>query len=138
MTDAVVEARFFNPYPTSAGTWSYGFLVRSQAFNTFDAVFVRSNKVWYQYNRSGSVESGALLASGFVSDIDTEPGRSTHLLVIASGKEGWLFVNERFVTNLNLGGASARGDIVAIAGYFESDEIPGSYTRFEDFTVWSP
>ena len=138
VADAVVEARFFNPYPTYEGSWSYGFEVNHQGANTFNAVFVRSNKVWYHYNRSGSVKSDVLLASGLVSDMDTDSGGSNGLRIIVSGEKGWLFLNERFVTNLNLGTSSAPGDIAAISGYFTDDNRPGTVTRLEAFTVLSP
>jgi hypothetical protein len=136
--NAVAEARFFNPNLASKGSWSYGFLVRSQDDNTFDAVFVRSNQNWYHLSRSGSVESSVELASSYLYGLDTTLRGSNHLLVVAVDEEGWLFVNGAFVAKLNLGVYGGQGDVQASAGYFKDDEIPGNVTRFQDFTVWTP
>lgn len=136
--DVVAEARFFNPYPTSEGTWSYGFLLWNRDFNVFDTVFVRSNRNWYHYTSTGSSEDRVELASGYWGDTDTEARGSNRLLVMVSGEEGWLFVNDTFVTGLDFGGADKEGPVNPMSGYFTDDEHPGAVIPFEDFTMWSP
>ena len=143
--DALVEARFFNPAPQPS-SWSYGFLVRRQGPNTFDAVFVRSGEGqyggnqtnWYHHTRTGTVESDEQLARNSSYGLKTGLRDSNHLLLIVSEDEGWLFVNDTFVSKLNFGAYPEPGDIKAFSGYFTDDETPGAITRFQDFTVWSP
>ena len=80
--DVVAEARFFNPYPASEGTWSYGFLLWNRAYNVFDTVFVRSNRYWYHYTSTGSTEDRVKLASGYLSSLDTGPRGENRVLVL--------------------------------------------------------
>jgi len=142
-TNAVVEARFFNP--PMQDNWSYGFFLHKQGPDTFDAVFVRmgefqsgfKSRKWHHYTRTGSGDSSVELDSSGLDSLNTGLRDSNHLLVIVLGRDGWFFVNDTFVSKLNLGD-SAPGDIQALAGYFTDDEAPGAVTRFEEFTVWSP
>ena len=142
--DAVVEARFFNPTP-SQDRWSYGFQIRKQGPNSFDAIVVSSNKgqfsnqnSWFHYSRTGSAESSVLLDSGLVSSFNTELRDSNKLIVIVIRDEGWLFVNGTLVSKLNMGSLSTLSNIQAVAGYFSGSEDPGTVTQFQEFAVWSP
>ena len=137
VTDALVEAQFFNPYSTSEGSWSSGFLLRNSDVNTFHAVIVTSNGNWYHYVRTGTPESEVELQSEFSVDIDTSVGGSNHLRVIALGEEGWLFINGNFVATLDLSDLSTAGDVEATTGYFTGDEIAGKATVFEAFSAKS-
>ena len=139
--DSIVEARFFNPYPTSDGSWSYGFLIKSRGSNTFEAVFASSGKRWYHIDRNGTADSSITLDTGnlpYNSNLDTGVRGSNRILLMAFGEKGWLFVNDVSVGSLRLNPDSEKGDVAAISSYFNSDEKPGSITRFEEFTVWSP
>ena len=143
VTDAVIEARFFNPSPLP-DNWSYGFQIRDSGPNTFDAVFVNRSQgqfvgqqsKWHHYTRTGSVESSVLLDSSVLYDLSTGLRDSNNLLIIVLDDEGWLFVKGRFISKLNLGVFFKSGDIQAISGYFGSDSVD-AVVRFEDFTVWS-
>ena len=137
LADAIVEARFLNPYPTSAGSWSNGFLLRHSASNTFHAVFIRSNREWYHYVRTGTAESSTLLQQTSSTAINTSTGGSNVVRVVVVGNEGWLFINGTFAGALDLSGLTVRGNTTAMTGYFSTDKITGESTRFEDFTVWS-
>jgi hypothetical protein len=135
--DSIAEARFFNPSSETAKSWSYGFLIRQTDVNFFDAVIVRSDGRWYHYARSGSADSSVEVGAGFVS-LNTAARGSNKVMVVASGEDGWLFVNDSFKATLNLGAGGGAGQVSAIGGYFSSDVSVGTITRFEGFTVWSP
>jgi len=137
LADTVVEARFFNPYATSEGTWSNGFFLRHPSKNIFHAVFIRSNGDWYHYLRTGDVESGLQLQRQHSSAIDTISGRSNHLRIVAMGDEGALFINGKFSGKLDLSGLVEVGEVRAFTGYFTGDEMEGEATRFEGFSIWS-
>ena len=143
--DSVTEARFFNP-TLQESSWSYGFLARRTEPNTFDAVFIRSvesqygstQNYWYHITRTGPVESDEQLARSSLYGLNAGLRDSNHLLLVVSDDEGWLFVNDTFVSKLNLGAYAVQGEIEAFAGYFTDDETAEAVTRFQDFTVWSP
>ncbi|MCZ6790083.1 MAG: hypothetical protein O7D33_09165, partial [Chloroflexi bacterium] len=135
--DAIVEARFFNPYPTSAGSWSSGFLLRHSASNRFHAVFIRSDREWYHYVRTGTAASDTLVQQTSSTAINTSTGGSNLVRVVVVGNEGWLFINGTFAGALDLSALTLRGNTAAMTGYFSSDEIAGESTFVEDFTIWS-
>ncbi|MFH1560125.1 MAG: S1C family serine protease [Chloroflexota bacterium] len=137
LSDAVIEARFFNPYSTSIGSWDYGFLIRRSDSNVFHSVGLRSNGYWYHNERTGPVELDRDMASQWSSIIDRSASGSNHLRLIAIGNDGWLFINDSFVGKLRLGDVVQPGDVTATTGYYEGNEIVGQSTRFEDLVVWS-
>ena len=140
LINLIVEARFNNPSPQSE-SWSYGFEIRNRGPNTFDAIFVRhrgqhQTASWEHYTRSGSIDSNRKLASGVVS-LNAGLRDSNKLRLIVSEDRGWLFVNDQFVTELNLGAYTEPGDVQAFSGFFTDDEILGVVIRFQDFTIWT-
>ena len=137
VADAMIEARFFNPYSTTEGPWSYGFLFRKSTANIFQAVFVRSTGEWHHRLSTGSVETHQLLRREASQHIDVSQAASNHLRLIALGDSGWLFINDVFIVELDMSGLRDSGDVSAIGSYFTGDEIAGKSVAFQDFTVWS-
>ena len=137
IADAVIDAHFFNPYSTSVGSWTYGFILRNSATNTFHSVVVDSGGSWYHDVRTGSVESSETLAIQFSSGIDTAQDGSNYLRVIALGDDAWFFVNDIFMAKLEFKALTQPGDMSAATGFVTGDERVGESTRFSGFTVWS-
>ena len=135
LANAVFEARFHNPYPTTEGIWSSGFLFRNSKFDEFQLVVITGNGNWYQYLRSGDVATQQLRGESFV-DIDTSPSGSNHLRVIMLEDEGWFFINGNLAGELDLSMWDKAGAIMAIGSWFSGSEIAGKATSFEDFNVW--
>ena len=69
--------------------------------------------------------------------IATGPSGSNSLRVIALGNEGWLFINDAYVSELDLSGLSMPGEIFALDNYFSDTGIAGKSTNFDGFVVWS-
>ena len=63
------------------------------------------------------------------------PWGGNHLRVIALGDIGWLFINNEFVSTLDLSGWREAGDVRAATGLLSGDEITGRSTEFLDFAV---
>ncbi len=135
LTDGVIEARFFNPYPASEGPWSSGFLIRAGRLNEFHAIVFTESGRWYHGLRTGDVYTEQL-ANRESSHISTGSG-GNHIRIIALGAEGWLFINGSYVDKLDLSGWDAAGGVSAVGAYFAGHGIAGRSTRFEDFTIWS-
>ena len=135
--DAVIEARFLNPYATSEGDWDGGFLFRHTSRNTFHVIVISSDGWWYHRLRTGEVATTQKLASEYSQHIDTTSFGSNHLRIVTRGSDGWLFINGHFVGELALGGLTDSGDVYAVGSYFRGRGIVGKSTKFEDFTVRS-
>ena len=135
LSDGVIEASFYNPYSRSVGGWSSGFIIRNSRFNFLHSVIIDSRGAWYHFLRTGDVDTTQRLAGEFSSHIDTRPGGSNHIRIIALGDEGWLFINGAFVIELDLSGLTARGGVDAVTNLFTGDGVAGYSTRFEDFSI---
>ncbi len=135
IADAIIEARFFNPYSAQVGEWSSGFLFRKGQRNTFHVIVVSSNGAWYHNLRTGDVDAEHELAAEFSSHIDTTAGGSNHIRVVTNGEEGWLFINGAFVSTLNLNDLIGSGGVSAIGSYYRGHGISGESTRFEGYII---
>ena len=136
LSDGIIEARFFNPYSTSEGLWTYGFVFRGGDPNTFHAIVVSSYGGWHHDLRKGSVDNSQDLATEFSNLIDTNQNGSNLIRVVARGSEGWLLINDEFVSKLDLSGLTTGGDVLAVgSSFYRNHGIAGKSTRFEDFTI---
>ena len=137
VTDAVIEARFRNPYAASEGSWSSGFKLRRSGSNEFHVVIVNQSGRWFHDVRTGTVESAQFLRAEESGDISTSPAGSNLIRLIALGDEGWLFINGTYIDNLDLSGWDKKGSLAAVGSYFTGDGLAGRSTSFQDFVVWS-
>lgn len=131
------QAKFENPYGRFTGDWDYGFIFRASGENRFHAVVVTSDGWWSHYLREGTVETSAL-GSGKVSGLRTGIGDSNELRLVAAADLGWLFLNDSLLATLDLSGGEREGDVSAVTGYHEGNEIDGRSTRFTGFRVSEP
>jgi hypothetical protein len=134
--DVVAEVTFSNPYPTSVGSWSYGFLFRRQANVNFHAVAIRSDGTWEHRLLTDSTYEPTLVEETSAS-IDTTPDDSNHLKILALGEFGALFINGSYIGALDLSGLTGTGDVNVMTGFGVGDQVNGELTGFEDFAVWS-
>ena len=137
LADAIVEARFTNPYPAAQGGWSPGFLLRSSEANAGHFIGITNGGYWYHHVGTGTIESREQLQYKLSSRIDTSPAGSNLLRVIALGDEGWLFINGVYVAALDLSEWPRSGRIMAMANYYSGDGIAGKATGFDAFVVRS-
>ncbi len=135
VTNGIIEARFFNPYSPQVGSWSNGFIFRGNYSGEFHVVVLHSDGSWYHYLRSDASVDDLNLAAEYSNHIITTAGGSNHIRIITNGSEGWLFINDAYVANLDLSGLTGEGTVSAVGSYFQDDGIAGKSTRFEDFTI---
>ena len=138
--DGIIEAYFHNPYSTSVGQWSSGFmfrLKRTDGTSKFHIIVITERGYFYHYLRTtDDGESDQRLAVRHLDEIDTAYPGGNHIRVIADGKEGKLYVNGHYITDLQLQGLMDEGNVIAVGSFFEGHGITGYSTRFEDFTIW--
>lgn len=133
--DFIAIATFFNPFPTSTGTWDFGFTFRDQYGNDQYRLIVTSEKHWSLRNHTGS-SSGSLINEGDLSNLDTTIDGSNTIWLYSQGDQGFLYLNGEFVSGLDLSARTNSGDISVGTGFFSDNEITGNSTRYEEFTVW--
>ena len=87
--DGTIEAHFYNPYSTTVGDWSYGFLFRLRRLDdgthAFHAVVITGEGYFQHYLRVGA--DNQRLAARHVGEIHTEEGARNHIRIIADGRE---------------------------------------------------
>jgi len=137
VSDAVIEVRFANPYGTHTELWDYGLVFRNSAQNVFDTVVLASNRKWYHHRRNETWPSSKRITDGAGTGVDLDVDAMNSLRLIALRGRAWLFLNDRFVSSISLAGASASGDVAAIAGFFPETQPDGTSTQFQGFTVWA-
>ena len=138
LADMVVEATFVNPYSASSASWDYGFFIRDGGdllSSSFVQVVVTSGRLWVAEKGDGSGSSRVELGSGPLRNLATGAGSRNHLRVVAVGGHGFLFVNNYFVSLIDLASVTESGDVAIITGAFTGDEVEGAVTRYENFKV---
>jgi S1-C subfamily serine protease len=130
-----VSASFSNPHSSTAGDFSYGFALRAKAGESH-LVFVASDGMWYHYARTP--DDDRLVDSGSVSELDLSTGGSTQIGIVFIGDLGWLFVNNKRVSDLDMSDITDPGDIRAITGARAGDERAGSATEVSQFLIYQP
>ena len=137
LSDGVVEATFINPYASSQGDWSNGFIIRDSGDGEFHAIVVEEGGYWNHRLRSGGANASQELALAYSDLISIISNGSNHIRIIALGNEGWLFINGVYIDKLDLSRWTESGQFSAVTNYFSGDGIAGYSTRFENFTIWS-
>lgn len=137
-SDFVATAEFHNPYPAVVRGWDYGFLFRDAGQHNFHAVIVENiSGMWFHYLRDGADE-GRLVDSGKASGLRLGSEGINDLRLVALGEQGWLFLNGKMIGMLDLSGGVAEGNIAAVTGYHDGNEVTGRSTRFREFSVHEP
>jgi hypothetical protein len=135
-TNGNVTAVFYNPYSRNAGNFSYGFSFRDASEAHY--VIVSSNSMWEHYAFTDVAEAKELVDSGTISDFDTTENGTNEVRVVFIGDIGWLFVNNKLVTDLDLSDVQNAGDIRAVTGFYSNDEKTGFATNFGAFQIVRP
>ena len=136
MADLMVEATFVNPYSASSDSWDYGFILRQDHDDSeapFIQVVVSSDRYWAV--KMGASPPYEEVGGGTIGSFETGDEGQNHLRVIAIGDRGWMFVNGEFIADFDLSSVAGAGDVAAITGAYTGDEVAGTTTRFEEFTV---
>ena len=133
MADFVVEATFINPYAGWEHDWSHGIMLRDDGIDDDTPeyrVVISSNGRWATFIGPDNQQRGGTAL------LDMTSGGKNHVRVVAIGKRGWLIINGRFVSSLDLSGIMQAGDIAVATGMYSGSEREGSVTKYEGFK-WS-
>ena len=131
--DFVTEVVFINP---QGRNWDYGFISRNPVSSRLEVIGVTGDEQWFHRTRKvgdadyTDVASGNLRSAGL-----TFSSAQNHLLLIAVGESGWLFLNDRFVTKLDLGHNQEVGYLSVMGDFYYNHR---GNPQFKDFNVWAP
>ena len=145
MVDMIVEATFINPYSSSYNSWDYGFNIRDldlvERLAGVDAAYIEivvtDDRRWSAQARNHDLTYSERIDGGTLENFDVGAGDKNHLRVVFVGERGWFFVNDEFVSFLDISDAtrSEEYDVSVITGAFTGNEVDGKVTRFEDFSI---
>lgn len=136
LQDLIAEARFFNPYDVSVGSWDYGIMFRYTGSAMEYRLIVTSARMWYFTLTNGDANVGPL-ASGTLENLDLSPNGSNQLRVTVKGGAAWFFVNNEYQALLDVSGKTSHGDVMIATAAFVGDQINGKSTSYTGFTVWA-
>lgn len=136
LMDFVVEVRFFNPFPTSQGSWDYGIGFRHAQKNDQYRLVVTSDGTWEIMNVIGDPNVDPF-AQGDLANVNLAAGGSNLIRLMCKGAQGWFYLNGVLVAELDLSSRMFSGDIFIGTGFYQGDQQAGETTVFRDFTVWS-
>jgi len=131
----IAEAIFSNPYSSGAGSWDYGFIFRHDAetLDSYHLVILSSNR-WILYLRQNGVQT--TIDEGNLGNLDTTAYGRNKITLIVKDSQGYFYLNDQYVTNLNLFDRASAGEVALATGFYNGDEIPGEQTDFHNFGVW--
>lgn len=135
--NVLVEARFINPYAANNATgWDYGFLFRNEAEGRNYRLAIESGGSWELTSWNG--EGVEAIAEGPIStDFNTEVGQANRLLLIVRGSEGLVYLNDSFLTRLELDESLAPGSLYAATGFSVENIREDATTAYRDLTIWT-
>ncbi|MEW5872085.1 MAG: serine/threonine-protein kinase [Chloroflexota bacterium] len=135
-SNMVIEVRLYNPYATTDGTWDYGLLFRHAGKNDQYRLVLRSDKTWVLLNNSGDAD-GVIVVEDELPSLNTSQGGWNTIRLICQNEQGYFYLNDAFVTELDLSARLVSGDVFVATGIYLNDEIDGNVTEYQQFTIWS-
>ncbi len=102
IADGIIETRFFNPFFVPEGEWSSGFVFRNSIAGGPHGTIISGSSDWYHGLWNG--DDWDTLTEAPENTIATARGNANLLLVIAIGERGHLFINNAYVSDLDLSG----------------------------------
>jgi hypothetical protein len=134
--NCIIQAVFINPYGSGEGYWDYGFFFRDTGSADSFRLIIFSTTEWYLNNYVSS-SSGVKIQSGVIHNLNTGSGEQNKVTLITNGDQGYLLVNEVFVSNIDLSARNEAGVISLGTGFYSDDEIAGYKTGFTEFQIWA-
>ncbi len=125
-----VSADFEVPYSESVGSWSVGFLFRNSPRGNMSFVALSQSGRYSHYERRDG--ESRQVKSGHIANLNRDAGDVNTMALFAIDGRGWLFVNSRYVADLDVSGVRERGRLGVATGFFAGDEAAGETTKVSD------
>ncbi len=135
LKDFIVEVNFINPYDASFHAWDYGFLFRNYGSNDQFRLYVDSDMSWDLTDRTES--DFQIIDSGNLREFYTGAGEENTLKLAVIDEIGYFFVNDRFVSTLDLSNRISSGYLSVAIGFQSGSEVDGESTGYRNVYLWS-
>lgn len=136
VSDFILEGDFVNPYSADDQLWDIGVNFRISSSYGYYRLVITSNGDWsYHYNKDDRWHD---VDQGKVTNLNPGNGERNHIKIVALEQEGCLYINETFVSELDLSELTHVGDIALVVGIKMGAEREGAATSYENFTVARP
>lgn len=133
--DFVLNVTVINPFTPETGNWDFGVIFRQTEPDDEMRLVIRSDGLWNLNNRQE--EGDSFVQEGDVTDIlDLRPDEANQLTLIVLGDSGYFFLNESFISMLDLSERPDAGSIAIGTGFYTVDEQAGATTVYENFGIW--
>lgn len=134
LKNAIVQARFYNPYGADENAFDYGFFFRDTGGDQQYRLVVNSDLKWILDFVDDP--DWSLVENGSLSNFDRSQGGSNLLRLVILDDRTLFYVNDAFIHALPTQAKIVPGDIFIVTASYEGHEISGRFTRYEDFTIW--
>jgi len=131
----VAEVTFSNPYDRSLKNWDYGIFFRDQADVRQYRLVIASNDQWSLIYQTNS-DTGTITESGGLTSLNHGDGAQNTLTLMCIDEQGWLYLNNQYITELDLSLLTGAGDVSVASGIYTGNQIAGEITDYHNFTVW--
>lgn len=136
LSNFAVSARFDNPYDSTERSWDYGFIFRDVTNSKqYYSLIVDSDEEWTLFLTDS--EGDLRLVEGSLENLRLSADQSNLLELLVSGTTGYFYVNQNYVTTLDLSDSITSGEVRVAAGFYEGNKVEGESTKFEEFKVWA-
>ena len=126
----MIRANFDVPYPRSTGGWDVGFIFRKSGGGNLQYLAITNSGSYAHRVRKNGED--ALLSSGTVSNWNEDSGLDNHISLVVVEGRGWLFVDHKLVTDLDVSEGSNAGELEIATGIFRGNEVIGETTIVTD------
>jgi len=135
--NSIIEATIIPPHNDNNRNWSSGFLIRRKNNSQLHSIGINSEGYWFHYIRNQNTNPEDITAGEYTSAIKLGLGDNNKLKIVSIDEKGWLFINDQYITTLDLSLWIGNGDIQPIGSWFKGDEYDGEKTIFKNFSIKS-
>ena len=128
--DVVIEATFHNPDSSGNQNWSHGFIFRARFGNHYYLATINGLGELALHNLAENPEQRYELVQES-SEINTAAGERNVFRIVTIGERGWIYINGKLQSEMDLSAMGAGGGIRAVV----LDQEPGE-TQVDGFKVW--
>ena len=133
----MITANFEVSYASGTGNWDVGFLFRNTGKTdggvSLHYVAITDSGDYSHWVRIDGEDIS--LRSGTVSNWNQDTGLDNDVRLIVVEDRGWLFVDSKLVTDLDVSRGSDAGDLEVGTGIFSGNEVPDESTVITDINA---
>lgn len=140
VADAIISARFVNPYSASSQRWANGFIIGDSESNSKTELMVvvaaEPSGSWWNISSYTEINGWNTISEGTTHVINRSVDEKNTVEVITRESRVSLSINGTHITTQYVPASTYTGDIAVATGMWDASERVGAITFVEDFTIW--